>query len=353
MIEEIQVRTWLDALAARLGGDRLVDRLRYDISPSVLLVSAFLFVDAVVLQLYKELTGGSATVFQNPFWLVVPVGMLGAVLFTRTLQRRYRSALAEIHIEQRTARASDFESLIDDRLRWGLFVVGAVVILVNSYFFIGASVILRTDGLAGLFGNFVVVPFVYVPVAVDFIATYLGLQLVLPRRIRDTDLELDFLDPQGLGGLRPLGELVKHSYYYVMLGLAGFAVFIYGPWVFDGSITAPVKPSPLIDAVFTVGWVAAVGALAHALYVFHRFMNRQKREKLFELDRQYRDLIDGPWDIATHKRPETERERIEELENRMDRVTNTREYPATFAMWTQLLVGIILPKGIQLLLVNL
>lgn len=349
----IRVDTWLDTLSTHLGVELLIDRLPYDVAPSVLFVSVFLFVDAIALQIFKEVTGGSATVFRNPFWLVIPVGMLAAVLVTRSLQRRYQRALSEIRIEQRTSQQAEFELLIDDRFRWGIFIVGAVLIIANSYFFIGIPVILRSDGLAGLFGNFVIVPFVYVPVTTDFIATYLGLQLVLPRRIRDSDLELDFLDPQGLGGLRPVGELVKHSYYYTMLGMIGFALFIYGPWVFDNSIVSPVRPSPVVDAVFTVGWLTTVGTLAYALYVFHRFMNYEKRKRLFEIDQQYRELIENAWNITDHRRPREKRDQIEELENRMERVTNTREYPATFAMWTQLIIGIILPKGIQLLLENI
>jgi hypothetical protein len=353
MNEEIRVHTWLDTIAVRFGVEAITDRLPYDVAPSVFLVALFLFVDSVVLQLYKELTGGSATVVRNPFWLVIPVSMLVAVLVTRDLHRRYQRALREIRLEQRTAKHSDFESLIDDRLRWAVFVGGAVLILGNLIFFIGIPVVLENSGIAGLVGNVVIVPLIYVPAATDFIAMYLGLQLVLPRRIRNSDLELDFLDPQGLGGLRPVGELVKYSYYYAMLGIIGFVLFVYGPSVFGDTVTSPVEPSPVIDAVFTIGWLVAVGALAHALYTFHRFMNRQKREKLFELDQQYRELIDGAWDIAEHRRPEAKRDEIQELENRMQRVTDTQEYPATFAMWTQLIIGIILPKGVQLILANI
>jgi len=353
MIEETDVNTWLDEIAVQIGMESINKHIPLVVSPSMLLVSMFVFIDAVVLQLYKEVTGGTASVFKNPFWIVIPVSMLAAVFITRDLQRRYQRALHEIRIEKRTSQQDKFNSLIDDRIRWGIFAVGAGLILTNSFFFVGVRVILENDGIAGLVGNFVIVPLVYVPIATDFIATYLGLQLVLPRRIRDTDFELDFLDPQGLGGLRPVGELVKHSYYYTISGLIGFALFVYGPEIFDNVISSPVQPSPLINTVFTAGWLIAVGSLASALYIFHRVMNKQKREKLFELDQQYRDLTDGAWDIANHKRPEEKREQIEELENRMSRVTNTQEYPATFAMWTQLLISIILPKAIQLFLSNI
>lgn len=354
MVKKIHVRTWLDTIASRLGVESIIDRLPFDVAPSVFLVSVFLFYDAIVSQILKEVTGvGSATVFKNPFWLAVPVGMLAAVYVTRDLHRRYQQALHEMHIAERTDQQLKFEPLIDNRIRWVIFVVGAGFIITNTFFFVGVPVILRNNGIFGLVGNFVIVPFVYVPVATDFIATYLGLQIILPRRIRNSDITLDFLDPEGVGGLRPVGELVKHSYYYIMVGMIGLASFVYGPWVFTDMFTAPVKPSPLIDAVFTISWLLAVGTLAYALYVFHRFMKRQKREKLFELNKQYRELMDDAWDIAEHQRPEENSDQIERLESRMDRVSNTREYPATFAMWTQLIIGAILPKAIQLLLANI
>lgn len=353
MFEEISVNTWLDTLASLLGVESIIDRLPYDIAPSVLLVWIFMFIDAVVLQVFKELTGGSASVFKNPFWLVIPFGMLAAVYLNRNLQRRYQQALQEMHLSKRHSTKSEFKSLINNRIRWGIFFLGAGLIIANSFYFVGVPVILRNDGIAGLFGNFVIVPFVYVPVATDFIATYIGLQIVLPRRIRNSDMELDFLDPEGVGGLRPVGELVKHSYYYIMLGIIGFVLFIYGPWLFPNNITAPVEPSPLIDAAFTISWLLSVVALAYALYVFHDFMNRQKREKLFELDQEYRELIDGAWNIAEFERPEENSDQLEILEYRMSRITNTREYPATFAMWTQLIIAVILPKGLQLLLTNI
>lgn len=41
---------------------------------------------------------------------------------------------------------------------------------------------------------------------------------------------------------------------------------------------------------------------------------------------------------------------VKELEQRTEAVSVTREYPATFSIWTQLLISIVLPKIVQLFL---
>lgn len=350
--QDVVVRTWLDDVASRVGFGTLAARLPVRIAPSTLAVVCGLFIDTVVLQGYKELTGGTATVFRNPFWLAIPVVILSGVWVTRDLTRRYHAALAELHIDSRVTDSDRFYHLVGTRIRWALFVLSATVIVANLVFFVTIPVIVETDGIAGLIGNFGIVPFVYVPVVTDFVATYLGIQVVLPRRLARSEFELDFLDPERLGGLRPLGELVKHSYYYTVSGIVALALFIYGPGLFGDLFSAPVQPSPVVDGLFTVAWLVGAFVVGYAVFVFHRLMHNQKREKLHELNKRYRDLIEQPWDISNHQIPDSKSQEVDDLERRMNRVTSTREYPATFAMWTQLLIGIVLPKGIQLLLTS-
>lgn len=350
--QEFVVRTWLDDVASRVGFGTLAAKLPIRIAPSTLAVVCGLFIDTVVLQGYKEFTGGTATVFRNPFWLAIPVVIFSAVYITRDLTRRYHDALSELHIDSRVTDSDRFYYLVDRRIRWALFVLSATVIVANLVFFVTIPVIIETDGIAGVIGNFIIVPLVYVPVVTDFIATYLGIQVILPRRLARSDFELDFLDPERLGGLRPLGELVKHSYYYTVSGIIALALFIYGPGIFGNLLSAPVEPSPIVDGLFTVAWLVGAFVVGYAIFVFHRLMRNQKREKLRKLNTQYRDLIEQPWDISNHRIPDSKSQQIEDLERRMDRVTSTREYPATFAMWTQLLIGIVLPKGVQLLLTS-
>lgn len=345
---DVEVDTWLDTLARYAGFDAVVER--FDVAPSTAAIVAVVVFDIVGLNVLRVLSGKPVSFVRNPLSVVIPLTMLFGVIISRDIHRRYQFALKEMHLERRTDSPGLFRALGGNRLRWGLWCVGAAVIYFNGVFLLTVPVIVETDGVAGLIGNFVLNPLVYVPVAVDFLAAFVAVQILLPRRIRNSDFELDFLDPEGLGGLRPVGELVKHTYYYFVIGMVAVALFVYGPWLFGGTFDAPVEPSSFINTLFTVAWLVGAGFVAHALYVFHRFMNEEKRERLHELNEQYRTLAENPYSITEHSIPEERTAEAEEIRNRMDQITSTNEYPATFSMWTQLLIGIVLPKALQMFL---
>lgn len=349
---DYEVSIWLDDVANTIGFGKIASKVPVNVAPSTLLIGCGLFVDTILTEGYKELTGGTATVFENPFWLAIPITIVAGVYINRDLNRRYQEALRRMQIHQRVADPARFHNLVSGRARWALFVFSAGIIILNSTFFVTIPVILADNGIIGLVGNFVIVPFIYTPVVIDFVATYLGIQLILPRRLYHSELELDFLDPERLGGLRPVGELVKHSYYYTVFGIVAFALFTYGPQVFGELFYSPVQPGPVINGLFTTAWLAGALVMAYGLWVFHRFMRREKKAKLHELNIEYREIVEEPWDITNRRLPESELDHLEDLERRMENITSTKEYPATFAMWTQLLIGIILPKGVQLLLTS-
>jgi|AntDeeMetagen681_2_1112603.scaffolds.fasta_scaffold01049_4 hypothetical protein len=347
-----EVNTWLDDIANTIGFGKLASEFPISVAPSTLYLAFGLFVDTILLEGYKQLTGGRVTVLDNPFWLAIPVSLIAALYINRDLNRRYQDALHKMQISQRVTDKAGLEELVSGKFRWALFILSVSLIITNLTLFITIPTILSNNGIPGIIGNYIIVPLFYTPVIIDFIATYLGIQLVLPRRLYHSEFRLDFLDPERLGGLRPVGELIKHSYYYTVLGIVAFALFVYGPQIFGDLFSSPVEPSPLIDGLFTVAWLSGASVMGYGLWVFHRFMRREKKEKLHELNREYREIVEQPWDITNRRLPDSERDYIDDLEQRMDRITSTREYPATFAMWTQLLIGIILPKGIQLLLTS-
>lgn len=78
----------------------------------------------------------------------------------------------------------------------GILLLFVTITLVNLLVFITVPQMLDGGGIALVFGNLELVPFVNVPLATDAIATYMGIQFVLRRRIEQSDLQLDFLDPE-------------------------------------------------------------------------------------------------------------------------------------------------------------
>ncbi len=184
--------------------------------------------------------------------------------------------------------------------------------------------------------------------AVQFVAVYLAIEFIAPWRLYHSDIGIDFLDPEGLGGLRPIGELVKHAYYYMVAGLVAFALVLYGPIV----SAASWGPTATTSIVFTVIWLGTVATVAFAVFILHLFMRKEKRLELHRLNEIRREIIDKPWDIKAYNVDEEKQDQLNELQQRIDTVSATQEYPATFSIWSQLLISIVLPKAFQLLLAS-
>lgn len=103
-----------------------------------------------------------------------------------------------------------------------------------------------------------------------------------------------------------------------------------------------------VNILFTAVWVV-VGMMVYGIYEFHLFMRREKRQELQRLDELAREQLDEPWDIQYFDAGDPSEE-FQVYREKVDLVTATREYPATFIMWTQLLVGVMIPKATQLVL---
>jgi hypothetical protein len=343
----------LESFARHLGFGSLANRLPF--APSVLTTWAlvFVFVDVVVLQAYKEAMGYPATFLLNPALLISPTFALLAAASTAYLYARYDRVLDLIAVESRTSEPERFRQLSPSWVRRGLYTIGVVFFLYTAIDNDPARMY-EIGGLAEVVGSLVVLPVGYIPVFVEFLTVYLGIMLFLPRTIRDTDFSVHFLDPEGLGGLRPIGEFVKYAYYFVMVGLIGFALATYGPYVLDGVLSYEElsPPGTTVNVLFTLVWAAAVAVMAYGIYVLHRFMRREKREELFRLESKARDALEEPYDLVSFDAADPPDVYAQHRE-RVERVTSTKEYPASFTMWTQLVVGVLIPKAIQLVLASI
>ncbi|MEF8801572.1 MAG: hypothetical protein V5A56_11175 [Halolamina sp.] len=146
----------------------------------------------------------------------------------------------------------------------------------------------------------VVLPLGYGVIFSEFLATYVGILIYFPRKIRRTDFKINFLDPEGLGGLRPVGELMKSAYYFLMVGLIAFVVVLYGPSILDG-LTGSSYPDPGLvqDLLFTLVWLLGIGTMGYGLSQIHWFMKSEKREQLTKLDREARELVEDPFELES------------------------------------------------------
>ncbi|MFD1646866.1 hypothetical protein [Haloarchaeobius litoreus] len=341
--------TLFEEIAYRLGYGKLEDEISILPHPLISWGIVVFFVDVVVLQVLKEFEGYQATFFVNPTWLIQPVLGLLAPFVVVYLHTRYDEVLQNIDVASRTSDPELFERLCPRKIRLGLYAVLASYALYQFIYNIGVGTVTQVGGLSELIGVTVVLPLGYGILFAEFLATYIGILVFFPRRIRRTDFKINFLDPEGLGGLRPAGELMKSAYYFVVFGLIGFASMLYGPSIINNLTSSPYEAPGLIqDVLFTLVWILAIGTMVYGLSQIHWFMKRAKRRELTRLDREARELVEDPFDMERFEiRNKTE---YDELRQRMEYINNTQEYPTTFTMWVQISIGILLPKAVQLVL---
>lgn len=340
-------------LIRRTGVDRVnsSERAPLDAGPLTWYALAVVAVELVGLQGYRLVNGQVLTFVQNPLWLIRPLVLLGAAVATESLYRRYDRALDRANIVHRVEEPDRFDGFVPDRLTGILVVLGVAFTLVNAIVVLTVPQLYAAGGATRVVRFLVVTPFGYVPVLATFLATYVSVEMILPRRIADTNVSLDFLDPEQLGGMRPIGELIKLAYYYLMVGLVAYAVATYGPYILGGvfAYTALDPPGLAVNATFTAVWILSVAFMAFGIYRLHQHMAHQKRNRLYELDDQAREHVDQPWDVRSFDalNPPAEYQRYRE---RVKLITETKEYPATFTMWTQIVVGVLVPKALQMVL---
>jgi hypothetical protein len=328
---------WLDGFASRLGFGRLATHFPGAPSPSIVYALLAVSVPNIITTVYHRINGIPMVYADNPYFALQPVLLVAAVYAARALHREYDLVMKEMRISERANKPDRLLTPTPKWLPWGLF---GIAVLIQ---FTVPKGITDWDLMDYLFQYFVF-PFVYTPIVVQFFTVYVSIEFIAPWRLSNSDVGIHFLDPQGVGGLRPLGELVKKAYYYVMVGLIGYAFLTYAPFI--DSWTTPLGANILFTAI----WVATVVTVAFAVLVLHRFMHRQKRAEIRRLEAELRDLIENPWDVKAYEIPPDKEQEVTDLRDRITRVSDTREYPATFSIWSQLLLSIALPKALQLFL---
>jgi len=328
---------WLDRWARMLGFGWVADQLPWDLPVSYVYGIVVVTVPNLATAAYNLHAGVPLLYQQNPYYLLEPVLLLAAVYGARTLSADYDRVMSEMAIAERTSDPDRLLSPIPDRLPWGLFIVALVIQYIPTP-------VWATWGLAGYVDNLIVLPWLFTPIVVQFFIVYLSIEFIAPWRLANSDVGIHFLDPQGVGGLRPLGELIKRAYYFVVVGLVGYALITYAPLV-PGWTT-----SGAANVVFTVLWVLTVATVGFAVYTLHRFMHREKRGEIQRLESRLRALLENPWQVGDYRVPDGNQEEVSDLRERINQVAATKEYPATFSIWSQLLVSIALPKAAQLVI---
>ncbi|MEA1931109.1 MAG: hypothetical protein U9O06_06130 [Euryarchaeota archaeon] len=339
---------WLDRLARKFGFGRLAELLPGEIPPSYVYAAILIVTLETILNGRAYLLGQPVVYLRNPFFIFQPLALLTAVYGSRALRARYKQVMKEMDIERRANDPGLLINIVPNWLPWALFSLLFGMNLVRIISLGGPTAIYQQQGLSSLLGWIVANP-IWASIATQFIAVYLAIVLLAPWRLWKSDVGIDFLDPEGLGGLRPLGELIKHAYYYLAAGLIAFALLLYTPGISSPELERTVAT----NVSFTVAWVSAVATVSLGVFILHHFMRQEKRRELHRLKKIKQQHIQNPWDIGMYSISQGKEEFVADITERMTKVNSTNEYPATFSIWSQLLFSIVVPKAAQLLIASI
>lgn len=221
--------TLLERLTTASRIDRLVEKTSIPIeSPSYIYVSVFILFDGFILNGYTHLTGGTHAVVRNPFHIALYLSILLAAVGAKYMHNGHVNAMSVL-VERGicdTEQADDYALSLRSKLLF--YAIGLVGFFSYQVFVIGVDTVLQVQGIAGVAFTLVLVPGCYLPVAIDFISEYTTLHILIPRWLRRQGVGLFFFDPQNLGGFRPIGSLLKNSYYFYTAGLLLYLLFYYG-----------------------------------------------------------------------------------------------------------------------------
>lgn len=333
-------RNLIEYMATMCGFGRLSGALPGPaIHPGYLFIGAFGLLDLAVLQVYIHLTGGTHILLETPSTAAGYAAVLLGVYGVQYMSRGYEDALGMIRAQERadTMRLNQFQQIVRWRTKVFIYLLAAAVLYANTILNVGVPT--NVTAINFLFTWEIV----FLPVIVEFALTYYGIHVLLPRRIKQTEFNLFFYDPRNMGGFAPIGQLLKRSYYLYTGGLLLFFLLVYGPVLFaiDGYV-----PGLLEFTFFSTAWFVGLVSIGYSMYTMHQFMATQKEQRIRELEDEIHHAIDDPYDITNADIVEPDR--LDDARQRLTHVRNTRVYPATFTMWSQIAISVLLPQLLQL-----
>lgn len=340
----------IEWVAERTRIRRLADVLPGDIYPPYLLVGLLLFIDYGILQTYNHFVTGKVSWLSSPSNLTLALGLVVAVIGVRYMADQYAMAVASLELRDRPSPAGNtqFETLVSFRTKLGIYAIGLGIYYLNLFLGPGVQTMVEVDGLLKfVIGQFMLAPLVNLVLVVEFALLFFSIQFLLPHRIAQGDLDLFFYDPQNMGGLGKIGQLLKRSYYVYTAGVMIYFLVAYGDAIFSAFLNSPYpEPGLQVAVFFTVAWAIGVVSILYSMWRMHQLMVMKKNERIRELQTDLKGSIQNPYDIRTSQI--RDREALEINERQLNQVRVTRTYPTTFTMWSQIAIGVLLPQVMQL-----
>lgn len=348
--EQYRSRLLIERVADLTHATHLTNALPGDVYPPYLLVGSLVFIDYGIIQTYNYLFTDNISWISNPANLTLALGLVVAVVGGRYMADEYADAIVSLNLSDRpdTPDPAQFETLIPLRIKLGVYGVGLALYYLNLFLGPGAETLIAVDGFVKfVIGQFVLAPLVNLVLVVEFSLLFLGIHLVLPRRIAKADPDLFFYDPRDMGGFGAVGQLLKRSYYIYTAGVLVYFVVAYGDAIASTILDAPYpEPGLQVAVFFTLAWGVGFVSIIYSMQQIHRLMSQKKQQRIRELEADLRGIIENPYDIRSSRVADADA--METKERQLSEVRATRAYPTTFTMWSQIAISVLLPQVLQL-----
>ncbi|WP_182024057.1 hypothetical protein [Haloquadratum walsbyi] len=343
----------IEVIAERLQFDRISEVLPGSVYPPYLLVTIGLFIEYGVFDVYNFVVSGKSSFLSQPNSLAIPAMTIIGVIGLKYIHDSYADAVVNLGIEEEnidideTIR-NEFEGLVSFRLRLLGYVATLLAFYAFSVFVITISELIEISGIGlVLYAQLVDFPLIIVPVLYELGISYLAIHINVPRRIVKADFGLFYYDPENLGGFKPVGQLLKRSYYLYTIILLLWFLQSHTPVLLADFLMSPYPPpGPVFQLALSGVWAVGVLTIAYSMYRTHSIMKQKKDTKLRELKRELKTAVKDPYD-ATLTNIE-DREQYEEAQEMISHVKNTQTYPTTFTMWSQIFLSVLLPQALNM-----
>lgn len=361
---------WIEQIAETARFDRVAETIFGDRRFGVyLLVASLIVFDLVVVGYFAYLETGFFVLTENPIGLLLLPGWLFAVWAARRLKHKYHTVVdalpapdpvvagertgdsradrllkaVGVPYDQDGISETAFDRTIPVRLRIAVFV-GALIYHVSwvaySYTFAPANFafMLENWGLEILIlRQGLLIPFGYYLIAAELVSMLLAVHVVLPIEVQ-ASARIDFQDPLGYAGLRPVGNLIKWSTVYYAVGLTAYATFF--------TFSVGVRNTTLATTMTLVGTGLALVLFVAPVYYLHRYMKAAIETKIEDIADTVRSV--GPSD-DDRMFPDTTVENPDHADVythefiRLQKVEATAEYPIDVAILQETVLILVLP----------
>lgn len=311
-------------VAEGLGLDAVATELGRPSAGPYLYLGAWLVVDLGVLSGIQYVWLGYHPLLVSPGAVVSYTAAAFGIWATRHLAQRY-DAIATTQAQRATDPAPLRRPLAPLPLQVGMYLLFVAIALIWLSRPGVTSAILAVEGpIVGPIKLGSTWLLLWYPIVAEVAAVIVGIHLLLPRRLVQAGIELDFNEPDRLGGLRPVGQLVQRSTQVFYLGLLAYTILIL--LTTFPSIPGP-SPGPFLSGVFALAWVGGFLLFLVPVVWLHRLMKRQKRNHIEEVHREIVGLGTDDALLPTVSADDDEVLRYLYLQAVLDRAERTREFP--------------------------